>query len=506
MHAHAVAAVVPITLSWEARVMRKTIVLTTLGVAALYYSSVEVAVAEEQPRVLTASSSAGGLCDSECDWCHCGTEYENNCPQEWFYDGDCDCGCQYCDMACFDCAMQDCGGTPCGPACDFCWIGTEFQNNCPASWCNDGECDCGCQWVDQDCGGPPCTNGCNEVCGDEVCECECEESVDSCPADCVDVPCDESPADNVCLGDTREICAQTYTFCSCGPQCAFCFDGDCDPEWAGDGYCDCGCQFCDPDCPEYPDCCIPGPASHYVNVDAFSPTCATLNPPGGWSEYDPDTGEYVFCSLYTAGGCEDDVCVRLWLDEDGPCDPELWWQYHQNFPEDCALTTLVASEPADQGSLWRPEKNVVRLTFGGTPPAAPVAGEIQINELLPAGVFGPDLSGSFALQMESGTVLRIEDAGASLEHRKWYAIRNVGGWSGVAEFEVQYLLQAGDCDGNGLVISLDVGCVNAQIPCFTNCGDGNRADIDGDGRVISLDVGVVNGHIGSFAVPKPSGH
>jgi len=175
-------------------------------------------------------------------------------------------------------------------------------------------------------------------------------------------------------------------------------------------------------------------------------------------------------------------------------------------PDPCANVNLASSVPANNASLWRSKFNIARLTFDGNLPAAPTPGQVQINELLPAGAFGPDLSASFTFEVEGGTVLKIRDTGATLEHRKWYGIRNVGGWAGVADFEVDYLVQMGDCDGNGLVISLDVGCVNAGIPCFTNCGDDNRKDIDGDGRVISLDVGVVNGHIGSFAVPKPSGH
>jgi len=172
----------------------------------------------------------------------------------------------------------------------------------------------------------------------------------------------------------------------------------------------------------------------------------------------------------------------------------------------CSPLNLLTSTPLDQGTLWRSRKNIVRLTFDGDLRSTPAPGEIEINELLPGGAFGPDLSASFAIDVEGGTVLRLQDTGATLQHRKWYAIRNVGNWAGVEDFEVQYLVQMGDCDGNGIVISLDVGCVNAGIPCFVNCGDDNRLDIDGDGRVISLDVGVVNGHIGSFSVPKPDGH
>jgi len=176
---------------------------------------------------------------------------------------------------------------------------------------------------------------------------------------------------------------------------------------------------------------------------------------------------------------------------------------------------LTASNPGDQASLWRSRKNIIRLTFGSDIAASTgpisLAEKLEIRQLLPGGEFGPDLSGGFDFSVENDggglpRVLRIQDTGGNMSHRAWYGILNNGGWLAVPPFEVQHVLQIGDADGNKLVISLDVGAVNAGIPCFVDCGDDNRLDIDGDGRVISLDVGVVNGHIGSFTVSKPSGH
>jgi hypothetical protein len=47
------------------------------------------------------------------------------------------------------------GGGSCScssSACDFCWCGSESENNCPESWRGTGDgCDCGCQWTDPDC-------------------------------------------------------------------------------------------------------------------------------------------------------------------------------------------------------------------------------------------------------------------------------------------------------------------------------------------------------------------
>lgn len=39
----------------------------------------------------------------------------------------------------------------CGPECDYCWIGTSYENNCEPLWMYDTECDCGCQFTDIAC-------------------------------------------------------------------------------------------------------------------------------------------------------------------------------------------------------------------------------------------------------------------------------------------------------------------------------------------------------------------
>ena len=304
----------------------------------------------EGPADVSAKSSllseaippAGGGCDLECDWCWCGTEFENNCPNEWFLDADCDCGCQFCDAGCFDCELQDCGRPLCGPECLFCWIGTKFENNCPLSWCGDSECDCGCQFTDSDCPGGTCE--CNSVCGNGICECECDETLDTCPSDCIAVPCAAGSAIELGVGEeyglAGEMCVETIASCPCEAACEFCNDGNCNPAWNGDGVCDCGCQFCDIDCVGVVDCCIPGPSPAEVCVQVFPPalgsvscpeplTCIGDDPTCGTSVLDPGTGSYLFCPTYTSADVGD-ACVRLWIEEpDSSCDPELWWRFNQ---------------------------------------------------------------------------------------------------------------------------------------------------------------------------------
>lgn len=140
-------------------------------------------ISENPSPVSDPVPAAGETCRAECDYCHCGTPNENNCPFKWFFDGVCDCGCQFFDDGdCFNPSSQDCIGSPCEPVCAQCWIGTAFESNCPAEWCGDGECDCGCQFTDSDCPGGACE--CNPVCGNGICELACGELCGNCPSDC----------------------------------------------------------------------------------------------------------------------------------------------------------------------------------------------------------------------------------------------------------------------------------------------------------------------------------
>jgi len=123
-----------------------------LGVLCAISSAHAESLSAEMPVALL--QPALGLCDPGCDWCWCGTQYEDNCPADWFYDSECDCGCNFYDPMCATYEMQDCGSAYCPPPCDYCWAGTQYQNNCPASWQGDGDCDCDCQFADTvDCGG-----------------------------------------------------------------------------------------------------------------------------------------------------------------------------------------------------------------------------------------------------------------------------------------------------------------------------------------------------------------
>lgn len=170
---------------------------------------------------------------------------------------------------------------------------------------------------------------------------------------------------------------------------------------------------------------------------------------------------------------------------------------------------LTSTVPADQGSLWRSANNTIRLAFD-VDITTPAAGELEIRSLVTGGGYGADLSGSFLLTVETDgsghpRVLRIREATPVLAHGTWYAVLNRSHWPGVNEFTVQYVVEVGDVDNNGMVLNNDVGYINLIIPAF-GVPDDDRRDIDGDGFVLNNDVSYVNLHIPSFKPPKPSGH
>ncbi|MBI4717171.1 MAG: hypothetical protein HY763_05155 [Planctomycetes bacterium] len=173
-------------------------------------------------------------------------------------------------------------------------------------------------------------------------------------------------------------------------------------------------------------------------------------------------------------------------------------------------TALQGAEPSTTKSLWRSAQNTMRLTFTQDI-TAPPAGAVLIQQMLAGALYGGDLSAGFSFALENDgqgnpRILKIVDTGPSdLTHRQWYAVRNTGGWTGVAPFTVQYVVQVGDADNDGKVLNLDAGAVNVGVPNFS-AADNDRRDVDGDARILNGDVSLVNARIPSFTVQKPTGH
>ncbi len=182
----------------------------------------------------------------------------------------------------------------------------------------------------------------------------------------------------------------------------------------------------------------------------------------------------------------------------------------EGFSLNPAGSFLASAVPATGESLWRTNQNTVRLTFA-TDITAPGAGEILIQPMLPGGSYGADISSGVAFTVENNLgglprILKIVDVDPpDLVHRQWYAIQSAGGWTGGGDFLVQYVVQVGDADNNGVVLNLDVGLVNAGIPNL-GADDQDRRDIDGDATILNDDASTVNARIPSFRVLKPSGH
>lgn len=186
------------------------------------------------------TSAQGGLdCLPVCDICHLGGPFEQSCFPEWSDDGECDCGCQFSDTA-------DCGGScTCPAACDWCWCNTTAQNNCPPSWYGDGECDCGCSPADSDCGGTATTGAC----------CLPDD-------DCTIVTAAACANAVGAYRGNNTTCPQASCSTRCAAICDYCWTGSpiqnqCPLSWQGDGVCDCGCQWTDPDCGPKGACCAP---------------------------------------------------------------------------------------------------------------------------------------------------------------------------------------------------------------------------------------------------------
>jgi hypothetical protein len=182
-------------------------------------------------------------------------------------------------------------------------------------------------------------------------------------------------------------------------------------------------------------------------------------------------------------------------------------------PDGCEPTAamLLSAAPATQMSLWRSATNTVRLTFNQDI-TAPTAGQIVIQKLLDGGLYGPDLSAGFTFEVAADPnqanqprILKIRETGTSLTHRTWIGIRNTGGWSAATNFEVQYVVQVGDANGDGKVLNSDLSAIFPRIPTL-NASDQERADVNGDGNVLNNDLSTVFPRIPSLAVPKPSGH
>ncbi len=270
----------------------------------------------------SAQQAVGVACQPQCVGCWLGTAFEQDCPGDYFDDGFCDCACQFADNS-------DCGSScSCPQACVWCWCNTTAQGACPTSWNGDGECDCACQFADSDCPTTTPTGACCAPSGscNVTTSASCSSSggtyrgnnVTCAQANCTSPTGACCSAQDGCSVTTAAACAGAIgayqgngtvcgpTICAqrCDAICEYCwsdtpYDGDCDPLWEGDGSCDCGCQFSDPDCGPTGACCVPadglcGPLTettcrfYYagvfrgVGIDCAAADCDRCDPGCAW--------------------------------------------------------------------------------------------------------------------------------------------------------------------------------------------------------------------------------
>ena len=306
------------------------------------------------------------LCESEttvpADW---------TCNPEMYGDGTCDCGCGVQDSDCADgsaaiCESNNCPGDEI-PVDGQNWL-CETQPTvpedwtCDEEWYGDGECDCGCGALDSDCadgsagvceynncpqdevpvdgenwlcepeGTVPADWSCNpNMYGDGTCDCGCgvldSDCADSSAAVCQN---DECPADEV------PVDGENW---SCGPEGTIPADWSCDPNMFDDGTCDCGCGALDSDCPD-------GSAAvcgnnncpvDEVPTDGQNWLCEPeIIVPDEWTcddswygDGDCDCGcgvQDIDCSDSSAGVCEYNHCPADEVPVDGQnwlCEPEI---------------------------------------------------------------------------------------------------------------------------------------------------------------------------------------
>ncbi|MFH1108140.1 MAG: hypothetical protein V1790_02935 [Planctomycetota bacterium] len=271
-----------------------------------------------------------------------------SCDPQWLADDECDCGCQFADNS-------DCGSNcTCGSACKWCWCNTTAQNACPSAWNGDGECDCACQFADVDCPGTTPTGACCYANG----SCSVTTSVACCGGGgtyrgnnttCAQADCPgPTPTGACCFGNgdctlvsstscasaggayqgNGTNCAQLSCRDRCAPICDYCWEGtsyagSCDPAWEGDGQCDCGCQFTDPDCGPKGACCAP---ANGVCASLTATTCRS----------------YLFGVFHGVGvACAQVDCLR--------CDPGCQWCWVDTLIEHDCPSSWAADAECDCG-------------------------------------------------------------------------------------------------------------------------------------------------------------
>ncbi|MBN2718571.1 MAG: hypothetical protein JXX14_22190 [Deltaproteobacteria bacterium] len=246
-------------------------------------------------------ASAAALAQAPAGW---------DCPEQYYNNGECDCGCAVADLDCLGVTAPFCDKDRCNANSYPDWrdntkctlIGQDDE--LPANWrCSsvawrDGYCDCGCVAFDQEC--------------ESISATACDAYGDWCPEG--QWPGYEDNRECIDFGEDPAI----------------------DPDWVcpsyvyNDGKCNCGCNFQEADCPDLSvhscddDFCynkedpmdIPTYPGYNNNIDCYEPGFDPELP--GWeclSEYMGDGGcdcgcgvADIDCSVSNVNSCLDIHC------------------------------------------------------------------------------------------------------------------------------------------------------------------------------------------------------
>ncbi len=207
----------------------------------------------------------------------------------------------------------------------------------------------------------------------------------------------------------------------------------------------------------------------------------------------------------------------------------------------CPVAHLVAATYVCDDTLPRIGHNVLRYFFDA-PITVPAPGEIQIRELLPAGVIGDtDYSEWFNISVTHVPellgpdlwVLRLEEdgcrqgtcdfapfgpacigglddgqpCGSVLTDEHWYAVMNDGWWCGAPDFKIDYAVVYGDASNDWVNQFSDLSVINVNMSPLHETPDDSRYDINTFGGVSFADLSATFASLGSSVLPsKPEGH
>ncbi|HKU36869.1 MAG TPA: hypothetical protein VJR89_01945 [Polyangiales bacterium] len=282
------------------------------------------------------------------------------CPDTFWGDTICDCGCGVRD---FDCTRVSCTTLECvADGCDACYTADNAFKAClpdgdPNAWkCSQGEqlddvCDCGCGLADPACGGSGCSEpGCHRsACGrrhdrqgaelgDPLpplngwrCPIQSWGGGDGCDCGCGAKDPDCDPGFAQCTGPRCNAaeCQTCHDRTGRKLPCSDALeDWTCDPQrfGAGDG-CDCGCGAVDPDCGEGNGCstfgCRAAGCQRCTDLRYANDALVGCTPDSGWTCHDGHygTGDGCDCGCgihdpdcgaddkgCTAPNCQQDTC------------------------------------------------------------------------------------------------------------------------------------------------------------------------------------------------------